>query len=53
MIVAKVKWPKYAAGNPMNIVFSANESVHVESDTYRQAGNDYLIERLSTHPSWA
>ena len=37
----------------MNIVFGANVSTHIEPDTYRKEGNDYLIEKFKEHPVWA
>ncbi|TVY36100.1 Lipase [Lachnellula subtilissima] len=47
------EWPAYSLDTPQNIVFSANTSVHIEPDTYRQEGVDFLIEKFLEHPSWS
>jgi triacylglycerol lipase len=49
-----VQWPPYSLESPTNYVFDANVSSHLEPDTYRADGIDYLIEKLSsgTYP-WA
>ncbi|TVY87539.1 Lipase [Lachnellula willkommii] len=45
------RWISFVATR--NIVFSANTSVHIKPDTYRQEGVDFLLEKLLEHLSWA
>lgn len=36
------RWIPYAKGNPVDIVFDANTTSHMEPDTWRKDGIDYI-----------
>lgn len=49
-----IDWPPYTARSPMNFVFDANTTSHLEVDNVRQEAIGYLIEKYlsGTYP-WA
>jgi hypothetical protein len=38
-------WPSYTLTDANNIVFDANVSNYIETDTYRKDGIDYIIDK--------
>jgi carboxylesterase type B len=36
------KWPKYSVKDPKDFVFEANVTSHIESDTWRREGIDFI-----------
>ncbi|KAI9736069.1 MAG: hypothetical protein M1818_006245 [Claussenomyces sp. TS43310] len=41
-------WPPYSLQSPTNFVFDANVTSHLELDTYREHGIQYLVEKYRT-----
>ncbi|EPE32761.1 alpha/beta-Hydrolase [Glarea lozoyensis ATCC 20868] len=39
-------WPKYELPNPQNYVFTINETLYTESDTYRAPGINYMMDLM-------
>lgn len=39
-------WPKYALPSPENYVFTINETLYTEPDTYRAEGINYLMDMM-------
>lgn len=40
------KWPKYTLPDPQNFVFTINESLYLEPDTFRAPGINWLMDLM-------